>query len=91
MIINNKEVSVESAIKFSNQNNILLNRRDNGMLLSDYQISILKRNGIDYMKFNNIRELLFDIENSLDDYYDDELDLVSSQLAEFIYYCDTKK
>ena len=43
------------------------------------------------MKFNNIRELLFDIENSLDDYYDDELDLVSSQLAEFIYYCDTKK
>lgn len=91
MIINNKEVSVESAIKFSNQDNILLNRRDNGMLLSDYQISILKRNGIDYMKFNNIRELLFDIENSLDDYYDDELDLVSSQLAEFIYYCDTKK
>ena len=91
MIINKIEVSVDDAIKFSNYQELLLNRRENGMLLSDYQVAVLNRNGIDYKRFNNVRELLFEIENCLDDYFDDELDLVSSQLSEYIYYNDTKK
>ena len=91
MIINKKEVSIDEAISFSNYQELLLNRRENGMLLSDYQISVLNRNGIDYRKYNNIRELMFEIENCLDDYFDDELDLVSSQLSEYIYYNDTNK
>ena len=33
----------------------------------------------------------YSIENCLDDDYDDELDMVSSQLSEYIYYSDTKK
>lgn len=91
VIINKKEVSIDEAISFSNYQELLLNRRENGMLLSDYQISVLNRNGIDYRKYNNIRELMFEIENCLDDYFDDELDLVSSQLSEYIYYNDTNK
>ena len=91
MIINKKDVSVNDAINFSNYQELLLNRRENGMLLSDYQVSVLNRNGIDYKRFNNVRELLFEIENCLDDYFDDELDLVCSQLSEYIYYNDTKK
>ena len=91
MIINQKEISLEEAISFSNYKDLLLSRRDNGLLLSDYQISVLNRNGIDYRKYNNVRELLFEIENYLDDDFDEELDLVSSQLSEFIYYTDTKK
>lgn len=91
MIINKKDVSVNDAINFSNYQELLLNRRENGMLLSDYQVSVLNRNGIDYKRFNNVRELLFEIENCLDDYFDDELDLVGSQLSEYIYYNDTKK
>lgn len=91
MIINKKEISVNDAMKFSNHEDILLKRRENNMLLSDYQISVLNRNGINYNIFNNIRDLLFEIENCLDDYFDEELDLVSSQLAEFIYYNETKK
>ena len=91
MIINKKEISVADAIKISNYDNLLLKRRENNLLLSDYQVSVLNRNGIDYEKYNNVRELLFDIENCLDDDYDDELDIVSSQLSEYIYYSDTKK
>ena len=34
---------------------------------------------------------MFEIENCLDDYYDDELDIVSSQLSEYIYYNETNK
>ena len=53
--------------------------------------TVLNRNGIDYKKYNNVRELLFELEIYLDDDFDEELDLVSSQLSEFIYYTDTKK
>lgn len=91
MLINKKEVSLNEAIKFSNYEKLLLNRRENGLLLSDYQISVLSRSGIDYRKFSNVKELLFEIENCLDDDFDDELDIVSSQLAEYIYYNNTNK
>ena len=91
MIINNKDISLKEAIDFSNYKDSLLSRRENGFLLSDYHVSVLNRNGIDYKRYNNVRELLFEIENYLDDDFDEELDLVSSQLSEFIYYTDTKK
>ena len=91
MVINNKEVSIDEIMKIAEHESILLKRRENNMLLSDYQVSVLNRNGINYNSFSNVRDLLFEIENSLDDYFDDELDLVSQQLAEYIYYNETKK
>ena len=91
MIINKKEISVDEAIRISEYEGLLLKRRENNMLLSDYQVSVLKRNGIDYNRFNNIRDLMFEIENYLDEDFDEELDLVSSQLSEYIYYNETKK
>ncbi len=91
MIINKNEVSLDEAIKFSDYEGLLLKRRENNILLSDYQISILKRNGIDYNRFSSIRGLLFEIENCLDNDFDEELDLVGSQISEYIYYNDTKK
>jgi hypothetical protein len=91
MIIKNKEISVEDAIKFANHEEILFKRRENGMLLSDYQVSVLNRNGIDYRNFVNARDLLFEIENILDEDFDDELDTISLQISEYIYYNDTKK
>lgn len=91
MIVNNKDVSVDEAVKFANFDNLLLKRQKNGFLLSDYQISILKRNGIDFKNYYNIRELLFKIEWCLEDDFDEELDIVCSQISEYIYYSDTKK
>ena len=91
MKIKNMDIEINEAMDFANNDNILLKRRSNNMLLSDYQLMILERNNFNYEKYSNIRKLLFDIENYLEENYDDELDLVSSQLAEFIYYYDTKK
>ena len=85
------DISLEDAIHFSNQNVLLYKRRANSILLNDYQINVLNKNGFDYLKYGNIHELLFDIEEELNIDYDEELDLVSSQLAEFIYYNETKK
>ena len=91
MLVNKKEISLEQAIKLANHQELLLKRRENNILLSDYQVSVLSRNGINYNNFGNIRELLFEIENCLDDYFDDELDMISQQLSEYIYYNETKK
>ncbi len=91
MKINNKEINIEDAIKYADYDKLLLKRRDNDLLLSDYQIDVLKTNGIDYFEYVNINQLLFDIEEILNIEYDEELDNVSSQLAELSYYKDTKK
>lgn len=91
MLINNRDVSVDEAIGFANYNNLLLSRRDNGLLLSDYQVDILNRNGINYKNFSNIKDLMFEIENMLDEEFNEELDIISSQLAEYIYYKDFNK
>ena len=91
MKINNKEITVNDAIEFANYNNFLLRHRENNMLLSDYQVEVLKRNEIDYKQYSNIEKLLFKIEEVLNSNYDDELDIVSDQLAELNYYKDTKK
>ena len=91
MKINNSEVNINDASNYSEFDNLILKRRDNNFLLSDYQISVLNRVGIDFIEYNNIRDLLFDIEECLNEFYDEELDLVSNQLSEFIYYSETNK
>lgn len=58
--------------------------RENGMMLSDYQVKVLGNNNIDYRKYKDYKELLFTLnEMNLDD---DELDEVASQVAEMDYY-----
>lgn len=86
-----KNINIDEALEYANIDNLLLKRRDNGIHLSDFQVDILKRNGFDFFKYNNIKDLLFDIEDYLYDEYDEELDLVSSQIYEYIYYENMNK
>lgn len=85
------EISLENAIKVANIESTILKRRENNFLLSDYQVGVLQRNGINYLRYNKTRDLLFDIEEILNDNFDEELDIVGAQLAEFLYYNETKK
>ncbi len=91
MKIKDRDINIEEAIEYANGEEFILKRRKNDIRLSDYQINVLKRNGFDYLKYSSIHDLLFDIEEELNNDYDDELDLVSSQIAEYIYYSETKK
>ena len=59
------KIDFYDAIKIANVDNIILKKRNNGMLLSDYQISVLKRNEIDYEKYSNLQTLLFDAISSI--------------------------
>lgn len=64
--------------------------RENGMLLSDYHIEVLSRNGIDYLKYGSIKEILFEINDILDEGADEELELVARELDERNYYSSKK-
>lgn len=88
MIINDKEFSINDLIGNEDFHDRLAKMRNNNLLLSDYQINILKRNQIDYSKCNNMMELSFQIEEALNNSYevDIELEEVSRQIDEYRYY-----
>ena len=61
------------------------------LLLTDYQLEILNKNGIDLYKFNSNHELIYYIENILNSYPNDELEMVSDELSEMYYYNNVNK
>ena len=72
----------------------MLKKLDNGLLLSDAHIEILERYGFDYRKYGSIEELIFDIEEFLNEEGDSDcgdLDWVSADLSERNYYQNTNK
>ena len=89
MLINGKQVSVEDLVGDDLRTNFRV-VRENGLLLSNYQIAILERNHISYHKCKNMEELSFQIETCLDsmDDIDSELEEVSVQIDEYRYYHD---
>lgn len=70
-----------------------LKERNHGILLSDEEIAILNRYSIDYQNCTDTEELIFKIEEYLNDEadYADDLEHLSSRLSEFRYYYETKK
>ncbi|MBQ8234943.1 MAG: hypothetical protein IJZ36_05125 [Bacilli bacterium] len=89
MKINNQELNIEELVKV--QETSFLKRRENGLLLSDEDISILKRNGINYLNYNNLKSLLFAIEEVLENEEMEELEELSLKLGEYNYYNYTNK
>ena len=70
----------------------LLKLRKKGIYLSDNDIDIFKKYGIDYNKYRSIGELIFDIESILNEESNlDDLEKLSSKLAELNYYNNTNK
>ena len=67
-------------------------KRSNGLLLSNNDVSILERYDIDYNSCKNLSELIYLIEDYLED-SDELIDLeeLSIKLSEFNYYHNTNK
>ena len=61
------------------------------LYLSQAEIDILKINEIDYEKYNNIKLLIYEIEEVLESNYSEELEWVLNELSEFDYYNNTNK
>lgn len=68
-----------------------LKRRSNGLMLSDKDIEILKNNGLDYLKYHNLEELIFAICEVLEENENIELEELNMKLGEYNYYNYTNK
>ena len=66
-------------------------RRENGLMLSDIDIEILKRNGINYQEANSLENLIFMIEEALEEEENEELEDLNIKLGEYNYYNYTNK
>ena len=65
----------------------------NGLMLTNREIDILKQYKIDYCKCKSLKEILYEIENIIQDMdiVDEELDYISSTISERDYYQNTNK
>ena len=68
-----------------------LKRRDNGLMLSDKDIEILENNGINYMNYHSLEELVFAISEALDENENELLEELNIKLGEYNYYNYTNK
>jgi len=63
--------------------------KSNKLLLTEKQIEVLKSYQIDYNQ--NVKMILFEIDQILNSNYDEVLDEISRDIAEMDYYNNTKK
>lgn len=61
------------------------------LYLSDAQMNILDTYNIDYNKYNDIKLLMYEIEEFLEENDSDELEWVLNELSEFNYYNNTNR
>lgn len=87
MKINNQEINIDDL--FSQK--YMHKEIKKGIYLSDYQISILRKNGIEPMNFSTINDIIYEIEDILETEDNDELEQISQELSEFNYYTNTNK
>ena len=68
-------------------------KKYNNIYISDEQVNILKNYNIHIENYNNINELIYDIEDCLNDSYGEleDLEWVSQSLSEYNYYNNTNK
>ena len=94
MIVNGKEYKIEDLIESMHINESNLVGSGN-YVLTKKEVDILNFMGIDYKKYNNYKDLMFVIEDIIDneDLEDEELDsldYVLDQISERDYYSGNK-
>ncbi|MBQ3306797.1 MAG: hypothetical protein IJG68_01230 [Bacilli bacterium] len=70
-----------------------LQRINQNILLTNHEIEILSRYHIEYQKCKSLKEVIWEIENILEDMdiVDEDLDLISQTISERDYYENTNK
>lgn len=68
-----------------------MHQKVNNLLLTNEQIEILDKYNIEYKKCTSMNELLYYIDEYLNDEENDELERISLEIAETNYYMNTNK
>ncbi len=87
MKINNEEINIDDLYSEKYMHKEI----KKGLFLSDYQIEVLMKYNIDPYKCGSISELIYLIDEVLDEEEADDLDIIEREIAEFNYYSNTNK
>ena len=87
MIINNQEINIDDLYSQKYMHKEI----NKGIFLSEYQLEVLSRNGIDAYTCGSINDLMYMIDDILDETDDEELDTVYNEISEFNYYSNINK
>lgn len=68
-----------------------MHKKINNMLLTENQIEVLNRYNIDYNKCTSMSELLYYIDECLNETDAEDLEKVSLEISEINYYMNTNK
>lgn len=68
-----------------------MHKNINNMLLTENQIDVLNKYNIDYNKCNSMNELLYYIDEYLNEIDAEDLEKISLEIAETNYYMNTNK
>lgn len=83
-------MNIDALISNTINNNSLIKINDK-IYLTNYQKEILDRYHIEYETCNDIKDIIFLIDDILETDYEEELDDVAKNLQEFSYYNFTNK
>lgn len=86
-----KEYNIEKLVSEINFNDNFIGYNNKGIILTNREIEVLKRNNIEYQKYSSISELLYEIDDVISEIDDEELELVATNISERNYYLNTKK
>lgn len=87
MIINDQNVNIDDL-----QSQKYMHKEiKKGMFLSEYQIEILLKYGINPEECGSINELIYMIDEVLEEDEAEDLDAISREIIEFNYYSNTNK
>lgn len=88
----NKEYDIEGIVSNLDFNSNSF-QNVNGMMLTNREIEVLNKYKIPYQNCSNLKEVIFEIEEVIDemDIAPDDLDYISSTISERDYYQNTNK
>lgn len=91
MIVNDKEYNIDNLLEDINFEKNKLKGVNKDLLLTSYQIDVLKRNGINPEMYTKLSDIIYVAEEVFEDAEDEELDVVIAELSERNYYENTNK
>ena len=89
-----KEFDIDSLVSDMDFKSLSLVDCGNGILLTNREIEVLKRYGVDYKKSQSLKEIIYYVEDILNEDSGEDLDdleYISASIAERDYYQNTNK
>lgn len=91
MIINNKKIPIDDLLADINWENNTFQKVNSELILTNYQVAVLKKNKIPFESATSLNNLIYLINDSLGEIEDEELELILNEITERNYYENTNK